>query len=88
MSYGLEVEDGCGGIPAVVGDPFEPFGQRRGRDRTGLGLGLSMARRAVRAHEGDIHIRNIPGKGCVFVIDVPLAPEEMPSLNEIGKDRS
>ena len=53
-------------------DPFQSFGERRGRDRTGLGLGLSMARKAVRAHGGDIYIRSA-GKGCVFTIDVPLA---------------
>ena len=29
------------------------------------------------AHGGDIHIRNIPGKGCAFVIDVPLAAQEV-----------
>jgi signal transduction histidine kinase len=71
----IEVEDECGGIPASVGDPFQAFGERRGSDRTGLGLGLSIARKAVRAHGGDIHVRNTPGKGCVFTIDLPLATE-------------
>jgi signal transduction histidine kinase len=74
----VEVEDECGGIPASAGDPFQSFGQRRGGDRTGLCLGLSMARKAVRAHGGDIHIHNVPGKGCVFTIDVPLAAEDAP----------
>ena len=69
----IEVEDECGGIPDSVGDPFRAFGERRGRDRSGLGLGLSIARKAVRAHGGDIHLRNAPGSGCVFTIDVPLA---------------
>jgi signal transduction histidine kinase len=73
----IEVEDECGGIPQQAGDPFQPFGDRRGRDRTGLGLGLSIARKAVRAHGGDIVIRNKPGAGCVFVINVPMsAPVE------------
>jgi len=69
----IEVEDECGGIPAHVGDPFETLGAPRGGDRTGLGLGLAMTRKAVRALGGDIRIRNTPGKGCVFTIDVPLA---------------
>ena len=69
----IDVEDECGGIPESEGDPFQSFGKRRGRDRTGLGLGLSIARKAVRAHGGDIHIRNQPGRGCVFTIDLPLA---------------
>jgi signal transduction histidine kinase len=71
----IAVEDQCGGIPVSKGDPFQPFGERRAKDRTGLGLGLSIARKAVRAQDGDIHIRNVPGKGCIFSIEVPLAAE-------------
>jgi signal transduction histidine kinase len=71
----VEVADECGGIPESKGDLFQPFGERRGRDRSGLGLGLSMARQAVRAHDGDIRVRNLPGTGCVFGIDLPLAVE-------------
>lgn len=75
----IEVEDECGGNSPTQGDPFESFGERRAADRTGLGLGLSMARKAVQAQGGDISIRNLPGRGCVFVIDVPLAAEEVPT---------
>jgi signal transduction histidine kinase len=74
----IEVEDQCGGIPDSDGDPFQSFGKRRGADRTGLGLGLSIARKAARAQGGDIHIRNVPGQGCVFGIDLPLAGEPAP----------
>jgi signal transduction histidine kinase len=76
----LEVEDECGGIPDTALDPFQAFGERRGRDRTGLGLGLSIAQKAVTAQGGHIRIRNIPGTGCVFVIDVPQAPQEGSAL--------
>jgi signal transduction histidine kinase len=69
----IEIEDECGGIPESRADLFQAFGNRRGTDRSGLGLGLSIARRAARAHGGDIQIRNMPGRGCVFAIDVPLA---------------
>jgi signal transduction histidine kinase len=69
----IETEDECGGIPPIKGDLFQVFGDRRGSDRSGLGLGLSIARKAVRAHAGEIRIRNLPGTGCVFVIEVPLA---------------
>jgi signal transduction histidine kinase len=75
----VEVADECGGIPPSAGDLFQPFGERRGRDRSGLGLGLSMARQAVRAHDGDIRVRNLPGQGCVFAIDVPLSLESIGS---------
>lgn len=80
----IEVEDECGGIPAAEGDPFQSFGQRRGRDRTGLGLGLAIARKAVRVHGGDIHIHNLPGQGCVFTIDVPLASETLPPVTGVA----
>jgi signal transduction histidine kinase len=72
----IEVEDQCGGIPDAMGDPFQPFGDRHGDDKTGLGLGLSIARKAVRAHDGNITVRNVPGRGCVFVIELPTAAEE------------
>jgi signal transduction histidine kinase len=68
----IEVQDECGGIPDSNGDLFQPFAEQRGNDRTGLGLGLSIARKAVRAHGGDISTRNMPGVGCVFVIELPV----------------
>ena len=69
----IEVEDGCGGLSP--GDPallFRPF-ERRSIDRTGLGLGLSISRRGVEANGGRLDVRNKPGKGCVFTIDLPAA---------------
>jgi signal transduction histidine kinase len=75
----IEVEDECGGIPDSKSDPFAAFGEQRGTDRTGLGLGLSIARKAVRTHGGDIHVRNMPGKGCVFLIDIPLIRADEPA---------
>ena len=72
----IETEDQCGGIPPSKGDLFQVFGNRRGGDQSGLGLGLSIARKVVRAHGGEIRIRNMPGKGCVFIIEVPLAAKE------------
>ena len=78
------MEDECGGLPEGGRELFQPFGQRRGRDRTGLGLGLSIARKAVRAHGGDIVTRNMPGHGCVFIIDLPLASEGEPNLTALA----
>jgi signal transduction histidine kinase len=76
----LEVEDECGGLPP--GDPedlFLPF-EQRGSDRTGLGLGLAISHRGVEASGGVLHVRNIPGTGCVFTVDLPRAavPVEAP----------
>jgi signal transduction histidine kinase len=70
----IEVEDECGGNAGEIpDDAFRPFAERRRHDRSGLGLGLSIARKAVRIHDGDISLRNLPDKGCVFMIDLPLA---------------
>jgi signal transduction histidine kinase len=78
----IEVEDECGGLPQSEEELFKPFADRRGADRSGLGLGLSMARKAVNTHNGEVTVHNMPGKGCVFVIDVPLAGEEARSPAE------
>ena len=71
----VEIEDECGGIAEGDIDLFQAFGERRSSDRSGLGLGLSIARKAARAHQGDIRVRNLPGRGCIFSIDLPLAVE-------------
>jgi len=82
----VEVEDECGGIPASKGDLFQAFGDRRGADRSGLGLGLSIARKAMRAHDRDVRIRNMPGKGCIFMIEMPLASAETLAPVAAGSD--
>jgi signal transduction histidine kinase len=69
----IEVADMCGGIPPGSGDLFEPFGERRAKNRTGLGLGLAIARKAMRAQGGEIEVHNRPGHGCTFVIQLPAA---------------
>ncbi len=80
----IEVEDECGGLPDAQGDPFQAFGARRGTDRSGLGLGLSIARKAAVLHGGDVSIRNIPGQGCVVSIDIPAAAEAVPGPRTIA----
>ena len=64
----FEVEDECGGLPGS--NPDELFGlwTQRSSDRRGLGLGLPLTRRSVQASGGEVSVRNLPGKGCVFSI--------------------
>jgi signal transduction histidine kinase len=71
----IEVEDECGGFAKeeTASEMFAPFGDRRRSDRSGLGLGLTISRRAVEVSGGEIRTRNLPGKGCVFIIDLPAA---------------
>jgi signal transduction histidine kinase len=67
----IEVEDGCGGLPpGRTEDLFEATVQR-GEDRSGSGLGLAIAKQAVAAHGGAIMARDLPGRGCVFAIELP-----------------
>jgi signal transduction histidine kinase len=70
----LDVQDQCGGIEPGRGDLFQPFCEQRRANRSGLGIGLSIARDAARLHGGDIRIRNMPGRGCVFSLDLPCCP--------------
>ena len=68
----IDVEDRCGGLPSgAPADLFLPFTQRD-TNRAGLGLGLSICRRNVEANDGVVRVRNIPGSGCVFTIELPL----------------
>jgi signal transduction histidine kinase len=70
----IEVEDECGGLPPGKAEElFRPF-EQRGADRSGLGLGLAISLRSVKADGGDVSVRNVPGKGCVFTIELPLGP--------------
>ena len=67
----IEVKDHCGGLPpGSAEDMFSPFTQR-GNDRSGLGLGLSIARQSVEADYGTLSVRDVPGTGCVFTIGLP-----------------
>ena len=70
----IQVEDQCGGLsPGSAETMFQPF-EQHGPDRSGLGLGLSIARRAVEASGGRLSVRDMPGLGCVFTIDLPRSP--------------
>jgi signal transduction histidine kinase len=72
----IDVEDHCGGLPCENTEKmFSPFTQRSD-DRTGMGLGLTIARRSIEADSGTLRVRDVPGTGCVFTIDVPCHPFE------------
>lgn len=67
----LDIADQGEGLPPGREETiFEPFAQG-GEDRSGLGLGLSIARRSVEANDGSLSVRSEPGVGCVFTISLP-----------------
>lgn len=78
----LEVADRGRGIhPDDLPRIFEKFG--RGRDRearkaAGMGLGLYLSRRIVRAHGGELTVDSTPGEGSVFAFKLETAGESAP----------
>jgi signal transduction histidine kinase len=70
----LEVEDECGGLPKGKAEHLLlPFVQK-GHDKSGLGLGLAICQKAVKAISGELRIGDLPREGCVFTIDLPRQP--------------
>jgi signal transduction histidine kinase len=68
----IEVEDSCGGLPpGKVEKAFAPF-VRLDERQGGFGLGLAIAKQAVDAHGGTIRVQDLPGKGCMFVLELPI----------------
>jgi len=68
----IEVHDECGGLPGGgdLKELFRPF-EQRGADRTGVGIGLAFCRWGAEANNGRLYARNLPGKGCIFTVDLP-----------------
>ena len=67
----INVKDHCGGLaPGSAEKMFMPFTQHS-EDRTGMGLGLSIARKSVEADGGTLSVRDVPGTGCIFTINLP-----------------
>jgi signal transduction histidine kinase len=67
--YGIHPDD----LPRV----FEKFGRGRdlsGAKSAGVGLGLYLSRRIVRAHGSDVTVISTPGVGSVFGFDLEIVP--------------
>jgi signal transduction histidine kinase len=68
----IEVEDECGGLSTNTEKGlFIPF-EQNSENRKGLGLGLNIARRAITLNRGTLECQNLPGKGCIFRITLPM----------------
>lgn len=78
----FDIEDECGGLPPGKTETlFLPF-EQRGTDRSGVGLGLSICLKAAKSNGGELRVRNLPGKGCIFTLDLPRKPT--PPLSVVG----
>jgi signal transduction histidine kinase len=71
----LKVEDDGDGIPEesleAVFQPFRRLEASRNRETGGTGLGLPIARNILRAHGGDVVLRNRPEGGLMAVATLP-----------------
>ncbi|WLW50340.1 sensor histidine kinase [Streptomyces sp. YU58] len=76
----LELSDGGPGMTADqvthVFDRFYRADTARGRTQTGgAGLGLSIVRSLVSAHQGRVEVCSAPGEGTTFRVLLPLHPD-------------
>jgi signal transduction histidine kinase len=74
----IEVSDDGPGIPnehqTKIFDRFYRVNQTGSGGGNGAGLGLSIAQWVVRAHGGEIRLKDAPDGGCTFQIRMPPIP--------------
>lgn len=82
----VEVADECGGLNSTTpSDLFKPFEQQH-PDRGGLGLGLTIAHRAIALNDGTIDVKNLPGHGCIFRISLPSMKRSAPAIRTVHRN--
>ena len=71
----IEIADDGPGIPVdkreQVFEPFFRIEESRNRDTGGIGLGMAIARTAIRAHGGEIYLEDAPQGGLFARIYLP-----------------
>jgi signal transduction histidine kinase len=67
----FDVEDECGGLPPGKLDELLVDFARHGDVRSGLGLGLFICAKAAQGNAGELRVRDLAGKGCIFTLDLP-----------------
>jgi signal transduction histidine kinase len=74
----ISVSDTGPGIPAELGEKiFIPFvTTKKGSNKRGAGLGLSIVYRIIRDHKGGILFTSLPGEGATFDLYFPASSNE------------
>lgn len=71
----VDVSDDAGGIPPeILPRIFDPFFTTRGVGE-GTGLGLTVVRDVVKAHNGRVEVDSRPGEGTTFSLFLPMDGE-------------
>ncbi len=71
----IQIADtGCGIPEEHLPNIFQPFFTTKGKDGTGLGLAISS--RIARDHQGTIDVQSEVGRGSVFLVALPSAPQD------------
>ena len=69
----ISIRDSGVGMPKEVKDKlFKPFFSTKAKGK-GTGLGLSVSRKIVADHKGEILVESEPGKGTTFIVCLPSA---------------
>ncbi len=81
----IEIQDTGAGIPAENLDRiFDPFFTTN-ETGEGTGLGLSVSRRIVEEHHGNISVKSAVGQGSTFTIELPVRNREG-AVENAGKE--
>jgi len=72
-------DNGAGMSPATLAEIFTLFVSTKGA--RGTGLGLTVSRKILREHGGDIRAESREGEGSTFVLEFPLHLPERPAAD-------
>jgi len=94
MLHWSVMDHGTGIAPEVLPHIFEPFFTTKSAGgRQGLGLGLSVSRRLIRAMGGRIEVHTQPAGGSIFTVIHPLGitggarhQDALPAMNKEQED--
>ncbi len=81
------------GIPKedqpYIFERFYKSDRSRGKDKSGVGLGMFIAKTIIKAHGEDITLRSEPGKNCEFEFTLPRAQltDKHASTTNTGADK-
>lgn len=72
----IDVSDHGPGIPKEllghIFDEYAPVTEEKGDKKRGMGIGLSICKSIVKAHDGSIFVRNQRNGGAVFEVQLPI----------------